>query len=75
MSDPTVTRNGTVTIRGGKVFVEDDWEFEYCSCRDAARLGLLHALERIQSALADDLVRNQPSAVRGNADVWFNARD
>ena len=69
--NPTITRLGTVTIRGGVVFIEDDWEFENASCREAARLGLVYALERIQSALSDDIVRGEPSSVRGNAAVYF----
>jgi hypothetical protein len=69
--NPAIVRMGTVTIRGGVVFVEDDWGFQHCSCRDASRLAMLYALERIQKALSDDLVRDCPSAVRGNAADFF----
>ena len=78
MSDfgcPVATKVGTITIEGGDLYVHDDWEFENCSCRDAARLAKMHALEVISTCLLNDFWKNRPSSIMGTPESVLDRQE
>lgn len=61
MSWPKIVTPGTVTIfPDGMVVVNEDFEVENCSCREAVQLGIAWAMERLGAALVENMTADEP---------------
>lgn len=57
---PKIKKTGTVTINvDGRVYVEG-FEFEHADCREACQLSMAWAVEKLGTALVEDMTADKP---------------
>jgi hypothetical protein len=61
VSWPKLIMTGTVTVTADGHVNVADFEFDHCTCRQAAQLGMAWAMQQISAALIEDMTADEPN--------------